>query len=76
MGDSKSFVTARYETVFYKLEFANPMNAPYFSCFGKKSTKRSRHRGGANAVLPHDKCTLPYVPHLRATKILRDVLTT
>ena len=31
---------------------------------------------GANVVLPHDKCTLPYVPHPRALGILRDALTT
>ena len=39
------------------MRFIAPMNAPYFSCFGKKSTKRSRHRRGATC-----KCALSYVP--------------
>ena len=40
-----------------KLRFIDPINAPYFSCFGKKSAKRNRHRRGAS-----DKCALSYVP--------------
>ena len=34
----------------------------YFSCFGKKSTKRSHHRRGTNAALPRVKYVLSYVP--------------
>ena len=34
----------------------------YFSCFGKKSTKRSRHRVALNCALPRTKAMLPYVP--------------
>ena len=44
--------------------FIDPMNAPYFSCFGKKSTKRSRHRGGAvQLASSRARAALPYVPH-------------
>ena len=34
----------------------------YFSCFAKKSTKRRRHREGAELIAPAIKATLPYVP--------------
>ena len=33
-----------------------------FSCFGKKRTKRSRHREGAELIAPAIKAALPYVP--------------
>ncbi len=48
---------ARFVSATIKLGFIAPMNAPYFSCFGKKSTKRSRHRRGSSG-----KCALSYVP--------------
>ena len=36
----------------------------YFSCFGKKSTKRSRHRGGAvRLASSRARAALPCVPH-------------
>ena len=34
----------------------------YFSCFAKKSTKRRRHREGAELIAPAIKAALPYVP--------------
>ena len=34
----------------------------YFSCFAKKSTKRRRHREGAEFCAPAQKAALPYVP--------------
>ena len=34
----------------------------YFSCFAKKSTKRRRHRRGAEFCAPAQKDALSYVP--------------
>ena len=43
----------------------------YFSCPGKKSTKRIRHRRGVYDALPRAKCTLSYVPHPHAPPAMR-----
>ena len=47
----------------------------HFSCFGKKSTKRSRHRGGVLTRAPAPVNTLPYVPLPCALTIACSTLT-
>ena len=44
-----------FQSLFY--EYANWNEDMSFSCFGKKRTKRSRHRRGVRAALPRVKYT-------------------
>ncbi len=43
---------SRFVSVAVILGFIAPMNAPYFSCFGKKSTKRSRLKRALRKMRP------------------------